>query len=171
MSLFNRPIKQIFGTILVLFSLSACQTLSSGDISALTQDSIDRIDIGDADTRLKQIFNRYLADNLNQRGGLRDLALSTSLTTSTSSTLAVKGKSSTLSKTTMAVNYTLTDKMTGEALATGQVTASATSGTIASYYGQDKSKQFAAERLTRKLADKLALRLRRLFLEIEPTSQ
>ena len=148
--------------------VSACQTLSSGEIISQTQDDLDRIDIAAPDTRLEQIFNRTLRDNLNQNAALRDLILHTELAVSNSSTLAVRGKTSNLSKTNMTLSYILRDKLSDEVLTSGKITVTATSGTIDSYYGQDKSKQFAAERLSRQLADKLSLRLRRFFLEETP---
>ena len=164
--------KQLFLSLILCFGLSACQTLSSADITTQTQEQLDRIDIKAADTRLQQIFNRHLVDNLNQNASLRDLSLTTELKATNSSTLSVRGKSSTLSKTSMQLTYALSDRVSGGALTSGTITATATSGTISSYYGQDKSKQFAAERLTRQLADKLTLRLKRYFLEIdqEPNS-
>lgn len=157
----------LFLLITLCFGLSACQTLSSANISAQTQEQLDRIDIKTADTRLQQIFNRHLIDNLNQNAALRDLTLTTTLTVSNSSTLAVRGKSSTLSKTSMNLAYMLSNRVSDETLTSGTITATATSGTISSYYGKDKSKQFAAERLTRQLADKLTLRLKRFFLEVD----
>lgn len=151
--------------LMMSVGLSACQTLSSGEVAERTQSQLDRIDIMLPDTRLEQIFNRQLSDNFNQNAGLRDLALSTRLTKSSSSTLAVRGKSSTLSKTSMTLTYALEDKLSKKVLTNGKITVTATSGTISSYYGQDKSQQFASERLSRQLADKLTLRLRRYFLE------
>lgn len=150
-----------------LIILSACQTVSISELNDQTQVEINRIDIGKANSRLDQIFNRTLDDNLNQQSALRDLALTTELTTANSSTLAVQGKSSSLSKTTMTLTYSLSDKMSGAVLTSGTISATATSGTVSSYYGQDKSKEFAAERLTGQLADRLSLRLRRYFLNDE----
>jgi len=148
-----------------LMTLSACQTISISELNSQTQTEIDRIDIGQADNRLKQIFNRTLDDNLNQQSALRDLALTTTLTATNSSTLAVQGKSSSLSKTTMTLSYSLSDKMDGTVLTSGTVSATATSGAVTSYYGQEKSREFATERLTEQLADRLSLRLRRYFLK------
>ena len=150
-----------------LIMLSACQTISISKLNSQTQTEMNRIDIGTADNRLKQIFNRALEDNLNQQSALRDLALTTELATANSSTLAVQGKSSSLSKTTMTLTYRLSDKMSGTELTSGTIKATATSGTVTSYYGQDKSKEFAAERLTGQLADRLSLRLRRYFLKYD----
>ena len=150
-----------------LIILSACQTISISELNSQTQTEINRIDIGTANSRLKQIFNRALDDNLNQQSALRDLALTTELTTANSSALAVQGKSSSLSKTTMTLTYRLSDKMSGTELTSGSISATATSGTVTSYYGQDKSKEFAAERLTGQLADRLSLRLRRYFLKYD----
>ena len=170
MSYYNAFIKPILTMTLLcsgLIMLSACQTVSISELNSQTQADINRIDIGEADSRLQQIFNRTLDDNLNQKSALRDLALITELTTANSSTLAVQGKSSSLSKTTMTLTYRLTDKMSNKVLTSGTIVATATSGTVSSYYGQDKSKEFATERLTRQLADRLSLRLRRHFLNNE----
>ena len=161
--------KQLCASLLLLVTLSACQTISTAEIIAQTQADLNRIEIGDATNRFEQIFKRQLADNLNQGPGLRDLTLSVKLTPSNSSTLAVKGKSSTLSKTTMRLQYSLTDRMSGEEITSGTLSSTATSGTVSSYYGQDKSKQFSAERLTLNLADKLTLTLRRHFLKKDIT--
>ena len=157
--------KSIIISIIAFSALAACQTLSPLEISMRTQSEIDRIDIGDANTRFEQIFLRALSDNLNQTTRLRDYDLTISLSQSNSSTLAVKGKSSNLAKTEMSLRYTLKDKMTSEVITQGSISATATSGTVSAYYAQDKSKQFAAERLTIQLADRLALRLRRHFLD------
>lgn len=151
--------------IIMALGLSACQSISMSELTLLTQDELNRIDVNEPTSRLDQIFTRKLADNLNQTSALRDLSLATDLTSSTSSTLAVRGKSSNLSNTVMSVSYQLTDKISKEVLTSGTISATATSGTVTSYYGQDKSKQFAAERLAGQLADRLSLRLRRYFLE------
>ncbi|MGC6516937.1 MAG: hypothetical protein ACON49_02810 [Candidatus Puniceispirillaceae bacterium] len=151
--------------LFLLIGLSGCQTISTSEITARTQDALNRIEVRDADTRFEQIFNRQLLDSLNQGPALRDLVLYTNLSATNSSTLAVKGQSSTLSKTQMTLLYELHDKISKEVITSGKIRVTATSGTVSSYYGQDKSKQFAAERLTKQLADKLVLRLRRFFLD------
>lgn len=170
MSYYNAFIKPILTLTLLcggIMMLSACQAISISELNNQTQADINRIDIGEADSRLQQIFNRTLDDNLNQQSALRDLALVTDLTKTNSSTLAVQGKSSSLSKTTMTLTYRLTDKMSGTLVTSGTISATATSGTVSSYYGQDKSQEFATERLTIQLADRLSLRLRRHFLNVE----
>lgn len=158
-------IKSIFLCLCSLMMLGACQTLSTSDLARQTQDQLDRIALAEPDTRFAQIFNRQLLDNLNQNSGLRDITLITSLSETNSSTLSVKGQSSNLSKTVMTLSYRLVDRVSNEELTKGTIKATATSGTVASYFGQDKSKQFAAERLTEQLADRLTLRLRRYFLD------
>ena len=64
----------------------------------------------------------------------------------------------------MTLTYQLDDRVSGDIITNGSLSATSTSGTVSSYYGQDKSKQFAAERLTKRLADKLTLSLRNYFL-------
>ena len=147
-----------------LLFLTACQTLSPTEISQKAQPQIDRIQIGTASDRQSQIFLRHLEDNLNQNEALRDLALSTELKVTSGSTLSVKGQSSTLSKTKMTVTYSLDDRLSGEVITNGTLSATATSGTVSSYYGQAQSKKFTSERLARTLADRLAQTLRLHFL-------
>ena len=159
--------KAIMSAIAALFLLSACQTLSTVELRDQTQDELDRLALPEATSRLDQIFLRQLDENLAQNEALRDLALSTSLSVASSSTLSVKGKSSSLSKSTMTLTYDITDRVSKERLTSGTLTATATSGTVSSYYGQEQSKKFISARLARTLGDRLAQRLRLFFLNRE----
>ena len=159
--------KAIMSAIAALFLLSACQTLSTVELRDQTQDELDRLALPEATSRLDQIFLRQLDENLAQDEALRDLALSTSLSVASSSTLSVKGKSSSLSKSTMTLTYDITDRVSKERLTSGTLTATATSGTVSSYYGQEQSKKFISERLARTLSDRLAQSLRLFFLNRE----
>ena len=67
----------------------------------------------------------------------------------------------------MSVNYSLKDNETGSELASGVVFATATSGTITSYYGQSVSGQFASERLIGLLAERVYQKLQLHFLSAE----
>ena len=156
--------KNVIGLMASLLFLTACQTLSPAEITEKAQPQIDRIQIGKANDRQSQIFLLHLEDNLNQNDALRDLALVTKLDVKSGSTLSVKGKSSSLAKTTMKVTYSLKDRLSGKMVADGTLTATATSGTVSSYYGQAQSRKFTAERLARTLADRLAQTLRLHFL-------
>lgn len=159
--------KAIMSAMAALFLLSACQTLSTVELRDQTQDELDRLALPEATSRLDQIFLRQLDENLAQDEALRDLALSTSLSVASSSTLSVKGKSSSLSKSTMTLTYDITDRVSKERLTSGTLTATATSGTVSSYYGQEQSKKFISERLARTLSDRLAQSLRLFFLNRE----
>jgi len=159
--------KAIMSAIAALFLLSACQTLSTVELRDQTQNELDRLALPEATNRLDQIFLRQLDENLAQNEALRDLALSTSLSVASSSTLSVKGKSSSLSKSTMTLTYDITDRVSKERLTSGTLTATATSGTVSSYYGQEQSKKFISERLARTLSNRLAQSLRLFFLNRE----
>ena len=150
--------------IIVALVLSGCQTLSTADINAVTQSELDRIELPEASDRLEQLFLRQLDTSLNQQAGLRDLALSIDMSVTSSSTLAVKGKTSSLSKSVLSVEYVLSDRLHNDILTQGTVTATATSGTVSSYFGQEQSKIFASERLALTLADRLTQKLRLYFL-------
>lgn len=90
-----------------------------------------------------------------------------SITSATSSSLSASGSSSTLKNTQMSVNYKLMEAETGQTLTKGSVSATATSGTITSYYGQDVSARFASERLIRLLAERVHQKLQLYFLSAE----
>ena len=156
--------KQAIAICASLLFLTACQTLNTAEITQKAQSQIDRIQIGKGSDRKSQIFLRQLEDNLNQNNALRDLSLTTSLSETSGSTLSVKGKSSTLSKTIMTVDYKLADRVSDEIITQGTLKATATSGTVSSYYGQAQSRKFTSERLALTLADRLAQTLRLHFL-------
>ena len=67
----------------------------------------------------------------------------------------------------MSVSYQLVNTETGNLLTEGSVSATATSGTITSYYGQDESARFASERLLGLLAERMHQKLQLYFLSAE----
>ena len=68
----------------------------------------------------------------------------------------------------MSVSYAHVDAETGTPFTEGTVSATATSGTITSYYGQDVSARFASERLLGLLAERIYQKLQLYFLAARP---
>ena len=155
----------ILATIYLFFS--ACSLHTIGDVNKLTESHLRKIDLSEAQSRSEQLLRQTLQRQIGSAHTDTRYNLSYSLTRSNVSTLSASGSSSTLNNTKMLVNYSLKDKETGIELTSGVVSATATSGTITSYYGQSVSGQFASERLVKLLAERVYQKLQLHFLSAE----
>lgn len=165
----NKSVKRIFPVILAAtyLSLSACSLNTIGEVNQLTESHLRKIDLPEALTRSDQLFRQTLQRQIGSADTDTRYGLRYSLTGASGSSLSASGSSSTLKNTTMSVSYTLKDNETGKELTRGIVSATATSGTITSYYGQDVSAQFASERLVGLLAERMYQKLQLYFLSAE----
>jgi len=156
----------IFVATLYLF-FSACSLHTIGEVNKLTESHLRKIDLSEAQSRNEQLLRQTLQRQIGSAHTDTRYNLSYSLTGANVSTLFASGSSSTLNNTKMLVNYSLKDKETGIELTSGVVSATATSGTITSYYGQSVSEQFASERLIGLLAERVYQKLQLHFLSAE----
>tara|TARA_A200000113_G_scaffold63522_1_gene54625 strand:- start:144 stop:644 length:501 start_codon:yes stop_codon:yes gene_type:complete len=165
MSFVKKMMPIILATIYLSFS--ACSLHTIGDVKKLTESHLRKIDLSEAQTRNEQLFRQKLERQIGSAHMNTLYNLSYSLTGANLSTLSASGSSSTLNNTKMSVNYSLDDNETGDKLTSGVVSATATSGTITSYYGQGVSAQFASERLVQLLAERVYQKLQLHFLSSE----
>ena len=156
----------IIPAIIYLF-LSACSLHTIGEVKKLTESHLREIDLSEAQSRSEQLFRQKLERQIGSAHTDTRYKLSYSLTEASLSTLSASGSSSTLNSTKMSVNYSLKDIETGIELTSGVVSATATSGTITSYYGQSVSAKFASERLVQLLAERVYQKLQLYFLSAE----
>ena len=156
----------IISAIIYLF-FSACSLNTIGEVQKLTESHLRKIDLSEAQSRSEQLLRQTLQRQIGSAHTDTRYNLSYSLTGANVSTLSASGSSSTLNNTKMLVNYSLKDKETGIELTSGSVSATATSGTITSYYGQSVSGQFASERLVQLLAERVYQKLQLHFLSAE----
>ena len=147
--------------------LSACSLHTIGEVKKLTESHLREIDLSEAQSRSEQLFRQKLERQIGSAHTDTRYSLSYSLTGESRSTLSASGSSSTLNNTKMSVNYSLKDNETGNELTSGVVSATATSGTITSYYGQSVSAKFASERLVQLLAERVYQKLQLYFLSTE----
>ena len=152
-------------TIYLFFS--ACSLHTIGEVNKLTESHLRKIDLSEAQSRSEQLLRQTLQRQIAQLIQISRYNLSYSLTGANVSTLSASGSPSTLNTTKMSVNYSLKDNETGNELTNGVVSATATSGTITSYYGQGVSAQFASERLVQLLAERVYQKLQLHFLSAE----
>ena len=169
MSFVKKLVEKMVPIILVTIYLffSACSLHTIGEINKLTENHLRKIDLSKAQSRNEQLFRQTLKRQIGSAHADTRYQLSYSLTGATLSTLSASGSSSTLNNTKMSVNYSLKENETGNELTSGVVSATATSGTITSYYGQSVSGQFASERLVKLLAERMYQKLQLHFLSAE----
>ena len=165
----NRFMKNFFLLYLMAVSLllSACSLNAIGEVKQLTESHLRKIDIIESRSRNEQLFKQTLERNIGTTETDKRYQLSYNLTKASQSPLSASGSPSTLNTTKMSVNYSLKDNETGNELTSGVVSATATSGTITSYYGQGVSAQFASERLVQLLAERVYQKLQLHFLSVE----
>ena len=163
--LVEKKVPIILATIYLFFS--ACSLHTIGEVNKLTESHLRKIDLSEAQSRSEQLLRQTLQRQIGSANTDTRYNLSYSLTGANVSTLSASGSSSTLNNTKMSVNYSLKDNDTGIELTSGVVSASATSGTITSYYGQSVSEQFASERLVQLLAERVYQKLQLHFLSAE----
>ena len=155
----------ILATIYLFFS--ACSLHTIGEVNKLTESHLRKIDLSEAQSRSEQLLRQTLRRQIGSAHTDTRYNLNYSMTGVSVSTLSASGSSSTLNNTKMSVNYSLKDNETGVELTSGVVSATATSGTITSYYGQSVSAQFASERLVQLLAERVYQKLQLHFLSAE----
>ena len=155
----------ILATIYLFFS--ACSLNPIGEVKKLTESHLRKIELAEAQSRSEQILRQTLERQIGSAHTDTQYNLSYKLTGASLSTLSASGSSSTLNNTRMSVSYSLKDNETGHELTSGVVSATATSGTITSYYGQSVSAQFASERLVQLLAERVYQKLQLHFLSAD----
>ena len=165
MSFVKKLVPIILAAICLFFS--ACSLHTIGEVGKLTESHLRKIDLSEARSRSEQLLRQTLERQIGSADTDTRYNLNYSLTGVSVSTLSASGSSSTLNNTKMSVNYSLKDNETGNELTSGVVSATATSGTITSYYGQSVSAQFASERLVQLLAERVYQKLQLHFLSAE----
>ena len=168
--LFASHIRTVSGFVRLVLAglfLASCSVQTVSQMHEMTDTHLRKVGLSEATSRTEQLFNQALERQIGSPDTDIRYELAYSITSATSSSLSASGSSSTLKNTQMSVSYQLKLTETGEALTDGTVNASATSGTITSYYGQDVSGRFASERLVGLLAERVHQKLQLYFLSAE----
>ena len=153
-----------FASILVM--LAGCSGVSIGALDSRVEADISSVAVVDTGGRAGQLYNRELRRALYVNGEASPAYnLTTTISVSSSSTLSVKGVTSTFKKMTMTAVFTLNKQDDGEVLLSDQVTADATLGTVSSLFGQDQSEAHARDRMAKLLAQRVVQQLQLYFLK------
>ena len=162
-----RKILNVISVLWLGFTLFACSVSTIGNVDGTTSPHFQKIALPEVNNRDQQLMNRSLTDFVGYFDSDPHYALTYQLSSAIRSVLSSAGVSSSLDTTKMSVTYSLQDIRTGEVLTDGSIEAFATSGTISFFHGQDKSAEFAAERLVKLLAERLYQKLQLYFLSFE----
>ena len=153
-----------FVTVLVL--LASCSGVSIGALDSRVDTAISSVAVIDTDGRAGQLYSRELRRALYVNGEASPAYdLTSTISVSSSSTLSVRGVTSTFKKMTMTAVFTLKKQDDGEVLLNDRVTADATLGTVSSLFGQDQSEAHARDRMAKLLAQRVVQQLQLYFLK------
>ena len=153
-----------FASILVM--LAGCSGFSIGALDSRVEADISSVAVIDTGGRAGQLYNRELRRALYVNGEASPAYdLTSTISVSSSSTLSVRGVTSTFKKMTMTAVFTLKKQDDGEVLLSDQVTADATLGTVSSLFGQDQSEAHARDRMAKLLAQRVVQQLQLYFLK------
>ena len=153
-----------FASILVM--LAGCSGVSIGALDSRVEADISSVAVIDTGGRAGQLYNRALRRALYVKGEASPAYnLTSTISVSSSSTLSVRGVTSTFKKMTMTAVFTLKRQDDGEVLLSDRVTADATLGTVSSLFGQDQSEAHARDRMAKLLAQRIVQQLQLYFLK------
>ena len=154
------------GGMVLLLAFAGCSTVTIGQIDERVGAKLSTVAVVDTDGRAGQLYSRALRQALYVYGQASPAYdLTSSISVSSSSTLSVRGVTSTFKKMNMVANFTLTKQDGGDVLLRDTVTADATLGTVSSLFGQDQSELHARDRMATLLAQRVAQRVQLYFLE------
>ena len=157
---------KIIGGMVFLLAFAGCSTVTIGQLDERVSAKVSSVSVVDTDGRAGQLYSRALRQALYVYGQASPVYdLTSSISVSSSSTLSVRGVTSTFKKMSMVANFTLTKQAAGDVLLRDTVTADATLGTVSSFFGQDQSELHARDRMAGLLAQHVAQRIQLYFLE------
>ena len=149
-----------------LVMIAGCSGVSIGALDSRVEADISSVAVIDTGGRAGQLYNRELRRALYVKGEASPAYdLTSTISVSSSSTLSVRGVTSTFKKMTMTAVFTLKRQDEGQILLSDRVTADATLGTVSSLFGQDQSEAHARDRMAKLLAQRIVQQLQLYFLK------
>jgi hypothetical protein len=149
-----------------LLAVAGCSTITIGKLDETVSTEVGSVSVIETDGRAGQIYSRALRQELYLHGqAVPAYVLTSSISVSSSSTLSVRGVTSTFRKMTMVATFKMTKQGGGDVLLQDKVSTDATLGTVSSLFGQDQSELHARDRMARLIAQRVAQRIQLYFLE------
>ena len=147
-------------------AVAGCGTVNIGQLDKSIRTEVSSVSVMETGGRAGQLYSRALRQTLYRYGqSIPAYRLTSTISVSSSSTLSVRGVSSTFKKMTMVASFKLKKHGGGDVLLQDTVTTDATLGTVSSLFGQDQSELHARDRMARLIAQRVAQRIQLYFLE------
>ena len=149
----------------ILALATACSGLAVKPLgSSLSQQDLGVV-VADAAGRNGQIYTRNLTRLLGDTSAPK-FQLKSSLSSSSTSSVTVRGSTADFKKKSMTAAITLIDTSTGKTVMRDSMSESTTLGTVTSYYAQARSDKHADERISQLLAKRVAIRVQLYLIEM-----
>ena len=154
---------------LLIAAILALATACSGLAVKPLGSSLSQQDLGvvvvDTAGRNGQIYTRNLTRLLGDTSAPK-FQLKSSLSSSSTSSVTVRGSTADFKKKSMTAAITLVDTFTGKTVMRDSMSESTTLGTVTSYYAQARSDKHADERISQLLAKRVAIRVQLYLVEM-----
>ena len=152
--------------MIFLLAAAGCSTVNIGQLDKNVSDQISSVSVVETSGRAGQLYSQALRKALYPNGQTTPAyELTSSISVSSSSTLSVRGSSTTYKKMAMTSNFKLTEQGGSDILLKDSVTADVTLGTVSSLFGQDQSELHARDRMAQLIAQRVAQRIQLYFIE------
>ena len=151
--------------VAILALATACSGLAVKPLgSSLSQQDLGVV-VADTAGRNGQIYTRNLTRLLGDTSAPK-FQLKSSLSSSSTSSVTVRGSTADFKKKSMTAAITLIDTSTGKTVMRDSMSESTTLGTVTSYYAQARSDKHADERISQLLAKRVAIRVQLYLVEM-----
>jgi len=150
---------------LITLLLSGCIRTAEINSDLIAKNKISQITPNSPTSHLEYLFYEQFNRTVGESTKNKAYKLEYSLKVSNTQTLTVSQNSSNLEYTDVTIIFKVIDNNNGEVMHKGKISSEATSGAVASLYGQAQSSRFARERLAVLLAQRVYQNLYLYFLE------
>ena len=149
----------------ILALATACSGLTVKPLgSSLSQQDLGVV-VADTAGRNGQIYTRNLTRLLGDTSAPK-FQLKSSLSSSSTSSVTVRGSTADFKKKSMTAAIELINTSTGKTVMRDSMSESTTLGTVTSYYAQARSDKHADERISQLLAKRVAIRVQLYLIEM-----
>ena len=150
---------------LIALLLSGCIGTAKTNSDLIAKNELSQITPNSPKSHLEYLFFEQFNQTVGRSTRNTAYKLDYSLKVSKTKTLTISQNSTNLEYTDVTVIFNLVDNNSGEIIHKGKISSEATSGAVASLYGQSQSSKFARERLVVLLAQRVYQNLYLYFLE------
>ena len=150
---------------LITLLLSGCIRTAEINSDLIAKNKLSQITPNSPTSHLEYLFYEQFNRTVGESTKNKAYKLDYSLKVSNTQTLTVSQNSSNLEYTDVTIIFKVIDNNNGEVMHKGKISSEATSGAVASLYGQAQSSRFARERLAVLLAQRVYQNLYLYFLE------